>query len=165
MKIRTVFIASITAPALLMLGACTEEAGGAEAQSEPPTATPGEDGGSASDTRSVTLAVADSAWLTVGTDGAVQTTFFDEGGRYRDLRNGQLFAQGAWEQRPDGTICFEPDTGFGACWQTEAEDENGTVIATNSDGKAIEIKRVTYIAPPVQEEGEEEGADPTGAGG
>lgn len=100
----------------------------------------------------VSLPVAESGWLTVGADGAVQTTFFDAGGRYRDLRNGEPFAQGKWEQRPDGKICFEPDEGAGSCWTTASPDDNGEVIATDDDGMAIAIKRITYVAPPSDEE-------------
>ncbi|EAQ28775.1 hypothetical protein NAP1_14288 [Erythrobacter sp. NAP1] len=166
MQIRTPLIAAIAVAGILTLGACAEETGGGEAESAPATDAAGESGGGGSTTESITLAVTDSGWLTVGTDGAVQTTFFDEGGRYRDLRNGAPFAQGSWEQRPDGTICFEPDSGLGACWETEAEDENGLVIATNGDGKSIEIKRVTYLPPPAEEEAEAESdADPSGDGG
>lgn len=94
------------------------------------------------------ITVAESGWLTVGTDGAVQTTFFDPDGRYRDLRNGEPFGEGAWEQRPDGKVCFEPDSGRGACWETDQADENGEAKATNGDGKSIVIKQITYLAPP-----------------
>ena len=99
-----------------------------------------------------TIAMAGTAWLSVGTDGAVQRTLIDEGGRYRDIRNGELFGEGSWEQRPDGKVCFEPDTGLGACWQTESADADGTVIATNDDDRRIELKRVTYTAPETAED-------------
>ena len=99
-----------------------------------------------------TIAMAGTAWLSVGTDGAVQTTLIDEGGRYRDIRNGELFGEGGWQQRPDGRVCFEPDTGLGACWQTESGDQDGTVIAINDDDRRIELKRVTYTAPDASED-------------
>lgn len=93
------------------------------------------------------ISFSETAWLTVGVDGAVQTTFFDADGRYRDLRNGALAAQGGWERRGDGMLCFEPDTGSGACWDTGPVDDKGEAIATDTAGKRIAIKRVAYIAP------------------
>lgn len=93
------------------------------------------------------ISFSETAWLTVGTDGAVQTTFFDADGRYRDLRNGALTAQGGWERRGDGMLCFEPDTGSGACWDTGPVDDKGEAIATDTAGMRIVIKRVAYIAP------------------
>ena len=135
----------LAVPALtlaLTLAGCTGEpadGGGTSALSESPTpeAAPS----------SSELAVAQTGWLSIGADGAVQTTFFDADGRYRDLRNGEPFAQGGWEQRPDGSICFEPDEGAGACWMTGAPDAAGEIIVTSTDGKAIAIRRITYMAP------------------
>ena len=137
--------------ASLALTACDDGSGGgsADALTGGSEATPAAE--ETPDT--VSLPVAESGWLTVGADGAVQTTFFDAGGRYRDLRNGEPFAQGKWEQRPDGKICFEPDEGAGACWTTAPPDDNGEVIATDEDGMAIVIKRITYVAPPSDDEG------------
>ena len=97
------------------------------------------------------IAMSETAWLTVGVDGAVQTTFFDADGRYRDLRNGTLAAEGNWERRSDDLLCFEPDTGLGACWETGPVDDKGEAIATDTAGKRIVIKRVAYIAPAVSD--------------
>ncbi|MEM7779518.1 MAG: hypothetical protein AAF697_03890 [Pseudomonadota bacterium] len=137
----------LIAAAFLLVTGCTQSsddedtgAGDAEASAS-----------SASGTSSSTISVSGTGWLTVGSDGAVQTTFFDVDGRYRDLRNGSLFAGGTWEQRGDGTICFEPDAGLGACWKPGSADENGTAIATNSESKSIAIKQVTFIAAPADE--------------
>lgn len=134
----------------LALAACSPASDGADA-SEADAAS-----GEAAAQAPSALPLSESGWLTVGSDGAVQTTFFDANGRYRDLRNGVELAGGSWEQRTDGTICFEPDAGLGACWETMAPDENGTAIATNADGKSIAIKQVTYIAPPQSEDSEAE---------
>ena len=92
-----------------------------------------------------------SAWLTIGADGAVQTTFLDAEGRYRDLRNGTLVAGGGWEERPEGTVCFEPDTGRGECWEITATEDDGTLIATNAQDKRVQLKQVAY-APPADSE-------------
>ncbi|MAY20346.1 MAG: hypothetical protein CL955_06985 [Erythrobacteraceae bacterium] len=146
--LRSAFALALFAP--LALAACDESgsSGAADALSGSSEATP--EAQETPDT--VSLPVAESGWLTVGADGAVQTTFFDAGGRFRDLRNGEPFAQGKWEQRPDGKICFEPDEGAGACWTTAPPDDNGEVIATDEDGMAIALKRITYVAPPSDEE-------------
>ena len=96
------------------------------------------------------MLVADTAWLSVGTDGSVQTTFLDTGGRYRDFRNGEAADSGSWEQRPDGSICFTPDSGLGACWATESSENDGTAVIVNETGTRVSIKRITYTAPPVE---------------
>lgn len=98
------------------------------------------------------IPMTETGWLSVGRDGSVQTTFFDSGGRYRDFRNGELWGEGGWEQRPDGSVCFEPDTGAGACWETGEPEEDGSIIITDEDGAKVEIQRVTYIAPETGDE-------------
>lgn len=138
--------------AALALAACDDGSGGGSA--DVLTGGSGEVPAAEQTPDTTALSVSESGWLTVGADGAVQTTFFDAGGRYRDLRNGELFGTGTWEQRTDGTICFEPEEGIGACWETAPPDETGAVIATNKDGMAISIKRITYVAPPSDEEDE-----------
>lgn len=144
-----------TTTALLLaaaLTACAPEGGDASTD-----AVAGEQGDTTQDAPSSTLVLSETGWLTVGSDGAVQTTFFDANGRYRDLRNGQLVAGGQWELRPPRTVCFEPDSGVGACWETGALDADGSATVTNGDGKAIEIKRVTYIAAPAEDADESAG--------
>lgn len=116
-------------------------AGSAEAQS-------GEGPGSGAEIE--VMLNADTAWLSVGRDGSVQTTFLDAGGRYRDFRNGEAADSGSWEQRPDGSICFAPDAGLGACWATETSENDGTAIVVNETGTRVAIKRITYTAPPVE---------------
>lgn len=96
----------------------------------------------------------ESGWLTIGSDGAVQTTFLDPGGRYRDLRNGALVAEGSWQQNSDGALCFEPDSGRGACWETGRMADDGTALATSGEGKRIVLRRVAYVAPPAPEDSE-----------
>ena len=132
----------LTIALALALAGCSGEPAGNEATSGPSESPAPEAAPSSSE-----IAVAQTGWLSIGADGAVQTTFFDADGRYRDLRNGEPFAQGGWEQRPDGSICFEPDEGAGACWMTGAPDAAGEIIVTSTDGKAIAIRRITYMAP------------------
>lgn len=157
MFVRTKAIA-LAAPFVLALAGCSEAADSAASSSADTAA--GEPQSPATPEPSPTsadLSIAESGWLTVGSDGAVQTTFFDSGGRYRDLRNGEIFAEGEWQQRPDGRVCFEPETGRGACWAIAEPDATGQAIATNDEGKAVSLKRITYIAPP-DEDDEEAGS-------
>lgn len=134
----------------LALAGCAETSNEDSTESAADTpeaaATPDE-----SSTEDTDIAVSESGWLTVGTDGAVQQTYFDPDGRYRDLRNGEPFGEGAWEQRPDGKVCFEPDSGRGDCWETAKADESGEASATNGEGKTITIKQITYLPPPEAE--------------
>jgi len=93
------------------------------------------------------VTVEETGWLTIGSDGAVQTTYFDSDGRYRDRRNGEPVAQGSWRRGPDDRLCFEPDAGRGACWSIDEPDEDGVAIAEDADGKTIAIRRVAYLPP------------------
>lgn len=134
---------------LAAISACSAGDGGEDGSAEEASS------GGAEESGDQTIAMAGTGWLTVGTDGAVQTTFIDADGRYRDLRNGTLLAEGNWQQRPDGAVCFEPDAGIGECWTTSATSDDGTIVATDGDGKRIEITQVTYIPPSAEESGEE----------
>ncbi|MEM1052098.1 MAG: hypothetical protein AAGI28_08380 [Pseudomonadota bacterium] len=98
------------------------------------------------------ILMADTGWLSVGSDGTVQTTFFDPDGRYRDFRNGESADVGAWQQRPDGSICFTPDQGMGDCWKTDGREADGSAVVTSTSGKRVVIKQITYAAPKVSEE-------------
>lgn len=142
--------------AVLALSGCSDGTDSSAAESAAPDASAEEIADSEGGKSEEPIAMAESGWLTVGNDGAVQTTFLDADGRYRDYRNNELLAQGTWQERSDGELCFEPDAGIGACWEISTPNKNGATIATDGDGKSIEIKRVTYIAPP------EDGADTGG---
>ena len=100
------------------------------------------------------MAMKATGWLTIGADGAVQTTYLDPEGRYRDYRDGQPFARGEWARGPEGRLCFEPEAGRGTCWETGAADDDGSVIATDADGKTIRITRIAYLAPDGAPDGE-----------
>ena len=82
----------LTIALALALAGCSGEPAGNEATSGPSESPAPEAAPSSSE-----IAVAQTGWLSIGADGAVQTTFFDADGRYRDLRNGEPFAQGGWE--------------------------------------------------------------------
>ena len=103
------------------------------------------------------LVMAETAWLSVSSAGAVYTTFLDPDGRYRDLRDGQVVYTGSWEQNAASELCFTPDTGRGTCWRHGLPGLDGVMRATDRDGRAIEVKRISY-APPSAPEGDTEGS-------
>lgn len=96
-----------------------------------------------------TMQLAETGWRIVGQDGAVYTTFLDNDGTYRDLKNGEPFEQGKWERRADGELCYTPDAEdrAGECWTLETPDSDGTMRATSDSDLTIEARQVTYIAP------------------
>lgn len=109
------------------------------------------------------VAMAGTGWLAIGADESVYTTQFDADGTYRDYRNGEFVQQGEWQRREDGRLCFTPadETTLGACWETKGLKDDGTMRALDADGRAIELRRVTYLPPAAREaaEGDETGGD------
>lgn len=138
---------------ICLLAGCAPEGGGAENSSEEEAGDtqegPSEDANEA-------LLMADTAWLSVGSDGSVQTTFLDADGQYRDFRNGVAADTGSWESRLDGSLCLTPAVGRGDCWTSEKLEDDGSTILTSAGGKRVEIKQITYTAPPVLDEDTEE---------
>lgn len=90
-----------------------------------------------------------SAWRAEGADGAIYSTFLDPEGRYRDLKNGNLYQEGDWEVRTDGALCFLPDgeNVRGDCWELASPEEDGAIIATHSSGRRVELQRIDYRVP------------------
>ncbi|MGB3710234.1 MAG: hypothetical protein WA985_00940 [Erythrobacter sp.] len=127
--------------------------GGSGAGADPASALPGDNEEAPDESEGEAFVIADTGWLTIGTDGAVQTTYFDADGRYRDLRNGEPAGEGAWRRGPEGRVCFVPDAGRGACWTTEDVDDEGEATATDGEGRTIAIRRIAYL-PPEDEDGE-----------
>ena len=143
-----------SALAMLLLPACSGESG-ADASGLPS----GEETGAAGELSAESLVMAETAWLSVSADGAVYTTFLDPDGRYRDLRDGEIVFAGNWEQNASGRLCFAPDQGKLACWSHGSPGLNGEMRATNEEGYAIEVKRITYTPSPEPDaESEAEGA-------
>lgn len=123
---------------------------GCSAPSSPDEAEPSPDPSSssgASELSAESLVMAETAWLSVSEEGVVYTTFLDPDGRYRDIRDGKIAYQGAWEQNASSELCFSPDNGSGACWEHGAPGLDGVMRATNRAGRAIELKRITYTPP------------------
>ena len=141
-------------PAAFALSACTPESESGEdtaAPSEPSEAAQPEE--TTSD-----LTLAESGWLVVGEDGAVYTTMLDSDGTYRDFRNGEALQSGEWEKRQADEVCFVPsDNGkAGDCWTLGTLERDNTVRATDSEDRAIELRKISYVGPG---EGDGEGDD------
>lgn len=90
-----------------------------------------------------------TAWRAIAQDGAIYTTFLDQGGLYRDFRNGDPWRDGRWGRNDAGQLCFTPkDTSLtGDCWTLRTPGKNGTMRARNGSGLSIRLQQVAYIAP------------------
>uniref|UniRef100_UPI0035C851FC hypothetical protein n=1 Tax=Qipengyuania sp. TaxID=2004515 RepID=UPI0035C851FC len=76
-----------------------------------------------------------TAWRASGADGGSYTTFLDADGRYRDVKNGEPFHDGAWDRRADGSICFLPD-GTEAqrrCWTPDGMTDEGNMVVVGGE--------------------------------
>lgn len=146
----------------LTLAACAGEDTATETQDD--ASSQNADAGSSLSEES--LVMAQTAWLSITADGEVFTTFLDGDGRYRDVNGGTVRFGGTWEQNADRELCFTPDEGEGACWKHRAPGLNGTMRATTSDGRAIEVKKVAYTPPAASPQtAAEDAASPEAAAG
>lgn len=156
---------------LLLLGACAPE----DASTPSSPASTGSDNAESGGPATQRVAMAETAWLSVSEDGEVFTTFLDPDGRFRDLRDGAIAFTGTWKQDAEGRLCLTPDlagatgspaemgaeeatgeqaegvadtaTARATCWDYGVPGNNGTMRATRTDGRAIELKRIAYTAP------------------
>lgn len=101
-----------------------------------------------------------TAWRTRDESGAQYTTFLDPAGRYRDMRNGDPWREGAWKYDSEDRICFTPDgeNSLGQCWNPERMDDGGRMIVTSASGRRVRLESVEYRRPeaPVDAESEAE---------
>ncbi len=90
-----------------------------------------------------------TAWKSVGDEGARYVTYLDADGRYRDLRNGDPYQEGAWELGDDGRLCFAPDPeeADGDCWQAQSMNAEGELVMMNDAQRRILLERMTYRPP------------------
>ncbi|MEP3051859.1 MAG: hypothetical protein ABJP48_03860 [Erythrobacter sp.] len=123
-------------------GKTEQSSGDTEASSDADAAQPIE-----TDSRG-DVTFSESAWLSIGNDGAVYTTFFDADGSYRDHRNGIALQNGTWRKLEDARLCFFPEqqNRTGDCWSIGALEDNGTMRLTSSQGRDIEVRQVAYLA-------------------
>lgn len=101
---------------------------------------------------------AESAWRVTADDGARYTTYLDAGGRYRDLRNGDLWQEGDWRlvEGPEvRELCFTPDAENAqeTCWRPgRIKDE--TLVANGEGDRRIQLMRAPYSPPGETESGD-----------
>jgi hypothetical protein len=126
-----------------------EEGKGSETTETENTASENAPPSEAEPVDSEALTLTGTAWRVTGEDGAIYTTFLDPDGSYRDMKNGDPWAQGTWERLADGRLCFTPadEERSGDCWEFGSEDREGNLRVTNDDGHEVELRPVTYIAP------------------
>ena len=113
-----------------------------------------------------------TAWRIEDSDGARYTTYLDDGGRYRDFRNGDLWHVGSWEVDDEGRLCLSPEqdaagresgaddaqgsqTSF--CWTPRGMDGDGGMIIKASSGKRVRLQQVDYEAPESAPSGQDAG--------
>lgn len=108
-----------------------------------------------------------TGWRVVSEEGARFTTYLDEGGTYRDLRNGDPYGTGEWTYT-DGArgklLCFTPQQDEAleseevetneTCWET-SRMSGETMIVTGPGGKRIELTSVSYQSPADMEDDEQ----------
>lgn len=90
-----------------------------------------------------------TAWRAIAENGARYTTYLDEGGRYRDYRNGDPWQTGSWETDSEDRLCFLPDPEGGVlrCWHPDRMQSDDRMIASNADDKRIRLERADYSPP------------------
>lgn len=149
---------------ILLLAGCNppQEQATSEAGTEPDAAAdaaPGEEqGAEVTETQDAPdesapaddeMALSNTAWRVTGEDGAIYTTFFDGDGQYRDMKNGEPWQDGTWEQLADGRLCFTPsdENRAGSCWSLGKRKKDGTMRVTSDEGREVMVTQVTYIAP------------------
>lgn len=135
-----------------------------DTQAEEPS-TEGEESDAASETETQSELQADlpaefirTAWRIVAEDGARYTTYLDEDGRYRDLRNGDPWQEGTWENDGEDRLCFLPDAEGAVlrCWHPDRMEGRDSMIVSGENGVRIRLQRADYV-PPADEEGDEDG--------
>ncbi len=93
-----------------------------------------------------------TAWRVLAADGARYTTYLDQDGTYRDLRNGDPWQTGSWryseEEGSGKRLCLRPDdeNGVERCWEPDRM-RNGVMRAEHDAGTVIELESVTYALP------------------
>mgnify|MGYP002628148320 CR=1 FL=1 len=95
-----------------------------------------------------------TAWRVEDADGARYTTYLDDGGLYRDFRNGDLWHSGRWEVDGEGRLCLTPEadetsdeTAPITCWSPRGMDGDSGMIVQASSGKRVRLQQVEYRAP------------------
>jgi hypothetical protein len=95
-------------------------------------------------------------------DGARFATYFDAGGTYRELRNGDPYQTGTW-RREGEQLCLDPDLegAAGGCWEPGRMRDEQLIMTSVADGRRIELDRIDYVPPAPDDEEDGEGAEQT----
>jgi hypothetical protein len=120
--------------ALAACGDAAEEAAAPEAEAPAAEVVPAAAPTSSAGTYEVTMADGTAYTATMNTDGTYQDTDAE----------GTVFATGTWEDRPDGSTCFDSEGGDDAvvCYTVGAAAEDGTMTATPDNGsEPLTIKK------------------------
>lgn len=91
-----------------------------------------------------------TAWRVVGEDGARYTTYLDEEGTYRDLKNGEMWQSGTWTRSEgDASICLTPDVEDAGtmCWTPVRMDGERAMIVESDAQRTVRLERVDYRFP------------------
>ena len=133
---RLVLVAAMTGALAAALGACSQAAEEADdtATAESAEATPEATPTTSAGTYEVTMA-----------DGMKFTSVLNADGTYEDKdADGAVTEKGTWEDRPDGTTCFDSEGGDDKviCFTVGEEQADGTMVATPDDGsEPLTIKK------------------------
>jgi len=86
-------------------------------------------------------------WNVTAADGTAFTAVLNADGTYQDLdAAGTVTESGTWEDRPDGSTCFDSEGGDDTvvCFTTGEAAEDGSMVATPDDGTGpLTIKRAS----------------------
>lgn len=90
-----------------------------------------------------------TAWRVMGEDGARYTTYLDEDGTYRDLKNGELWQTGSWSFGEDEKLCLTPEDEDGAtmCWDPLRMDGRDALIVVSDADRRVRLEKVDYRIP------------------
>lgn len=100
--------------------------------------------------------MAETGWAANDSDGVIYTTFIDPDGTYRDFRDGVRYQIGSWDMPGSNRLCYRPDDaieesgaddGGRTCWTVRPPGRDGVMIAVDSDGREVKVRRVKYVPP------------------
>ncbi|MGI8942955.1 MAG: hypothetical protein ACR2FJ_01735 [Qipengyuania sp.] len=90
-----------------------------------------------------------TAWRVLGENGARYTTYLDEDGTYRDLKNGELWQTGSWSFGEDEKLCLTPEDENGAtrCWDPLRMEGKDALIVVSDADRRVRLEKVDYRIP------------------
>jgi hypothetical protein len=79
-------------------------------------------------------------------DGVATVAVLNPDGTYTDTQDGEVIETGTWEDRDDGTACFDSEGGDDTvvCYTLSEAAEDGTQTATPDDGsETLTVRKVS----------------------